>query len=124
MQALRAFEADGARASLTRAAQSLHLTHGAISHQIKALEAELGVRLFARAGRGIRLTDEGERFAQRVRGALAELAAAMRGAVGAQQPAPLACQRARPRSRRGGSCRAWVASSRRIRTSTSTCGQA
>ena len=74
MQALRAFEAAAREQSLTRAADSLHLTHGAISHQIKALEADLGVRLFARAGRGIRLTDEGERFAQRVRGALTELA--------------------------------------------------
>ena len=78
MQALRAFEAAASELSLTRAAHSLHLTHGAISHQIKALEADLGVRLFARAGRGIRLTDEGERFAQRVRGALNELANAVR----------------------------------------------
>jgi LysR family transcriptional regulator, glycine cleavage system transcriptional activator len=78
MQALRAFEAAARELSLTRAAASLHLTHGAISHQIKALEADLGVRLFARAGRGIRLTDEGERFAQRVRGALNELANAVR----------------------------------------------
>ena len=78
MQALRAFEAAASELSLTRAANSLHLTHGAISHQIKALEADLGVRLFARAGRGIRLTDEGERFAHRVRGALNELANAVR----------------------------------------------
>jgi LysR family transcriptional regulator, glycine cleavage system transcriptional activator len=78
MQALRAFEAAARELSLTRAGDSLHLTHGAISHQIKALEADLGVRLFARAGRGIRLTDEGERFAQRVRGALNELANAVR----------------------------------------------
>ena len=63
--------------SLTRAAESLNVTHGAISHQIKALEADLGVRLFERAGRGIRLTDEGERFASRVRAAFAELAAAV-----------------------------------------------
>ena len=78
MQALRAFEAAAREGSLTRAAESLHLTHGAISHQLKALEAELGVRLVERAGRGIRLTDEGERFAGRVRASLAELAAAVR----------------------------------------------
>jgi LysR family glycine cleavage system transcriptional activator len=53
------------------------LTHGAISHQIKALEADLGVRLVERAGRGIRLTDEGERFAARVRAAFAELTTAV-----------------------------------------------
>jgi LysR family glycine cleavage system transcriptional activator len=78
MQALRAFEAAARARSLTKAAATLHLTHGAISHQIKALEADLGVRLVERAGRGIRLTDEGERFANRVRIAFAELAAAVR----------------------------------------------
>jgi LysR family glycine cleavage system transcriptional activator len=75
MQALRAFEAAAREGSLTRAAESLHLTHGAISHQIKALEEDLGVPLVERAGRGIRLTDEGERFAARVRAAFAELSA-------------------------------------------------
>jgi LysR family glycine cleavage system transcriptional activator len=89
MQALRAFEAAAREQSLTRAADSLHLTHGAISHQIKALEADLGVRLVARAGRGIRLTDEGERFAQRVRAALTELAAAVQELTGRSNPRQL-----------------------------------
>ena len=78
MQALRAFEAAARMRSLTRAAESLHLTHGAISHQIKSLEADFGVRLVERAGRGIRLTDEGERFATRVRAVLADLGDAVR----------------------------------------------
>jgi LysR family glycine cleavage system transcriptional activator len=78
MQALRAFEAAARMRSLTRAAESLHLTHGAISHQIKSLEADFGVRLIERAGRGIRLTDEGERFATRVRAVLADLGDAVR----------------------------------------------
>jgi len=78
MSALRAFEAAARTGSLTRAAEALHLTHGAISHQIKALEADVGVRLVERAGRGIRLTDEGERLASRVRAALTELGDAMR----------------------------------------------
>jgi LysR family glycine cleavage system transcriptional activator len=77
MQALRAFEAAARLHSLTKAAQSLSLTHGAISHQIKALEGDLGVRLIERAGRGIRLTDEGDRFARRVRTAFAELTTAI-----------------------------------------------
>ena len=77
MQALRAFEATARERSLTKAAESLHVTHGAISHQIKSLEADLGVRLVERAGRGIRLTDEGERFAARVRTAFAELTTAV-----------------------------------------------
>jgi LysR family glycine cleavage system transcriptional activator len=77
MQALRAFDAAARAQSLTKAADALNLTHGAISHQIKSLERDLGVRLIERAGRGIRLTDEGERFATRVRAAFAELAAAV-----------------------------------------------
>lgn len=78
MQALRAFEAAARTRSLTRAAESLHLTHGAISHQIKSLEADFGVRLVERAGRGIRLTEEGERFASRVRAVLSDLGDAVR----------------------------------------------
>jgi LysR family glycine cleavage system transcriptional activator len=78
MQALRAFDAAARTGSLTRAAEMLHLTHGAISHQIKALEEEFDVKLVERSGRGIRLTDEGERFAMRLRGALNELGDAIR----------------------------------------------
>jgi LysR family glycine cleavage system transcriptional activator len=78
MQALRAFEATARLQSLTRAAAELYLTHGAISHQIKGLEDELGARLIERQGRGIRLTDEGERFAARIRSAFAELGDAIR----------------------------------------------
>ena len=86
MQALRALEATARLRSLTRAAGELNLTHGAISHQIKALEQDLGVRLIERAGRGIRLTDEGERFAARVRVAFDELGAAVREATDRANP--------------------------------------
>jgi LysR family glycine cleavage system transcriptional activator len=89
MQALRAFEAAARTRSLTRAAESLHLTHGAISHQIKALEADLGVSLVERAGRGIRLTDVGERFAGQVRSALAVIADAVREAGDRANPRQL-----------------------------------
>jgi LysR family glycine cleavage system transcriptional activator len=89
MQALRAFEAAARMRSLTRAAESLHLTHGAISHQIKALEADFGVRLVERAGRGIRLTDQGERFASRVRAALSDLADAVREVTESTSPRQL-----------------------------------
>ncbi|HSU45065.1 MAG TPA: LysR family transcriptional regulator, partial [Casimicrobiaceae bacterium] len=74
MQALRALEAAARTGSLTRAAEALSVTHGAISHQIKALEAMVGVPLIERAGRGIRMTDDGERLATRVRAALADVA--------------------------------------------------
>lgn len=78
MQALRAFEAAARTGSLTKAADALSVTHGAISHQIKSLEATLGVRLVERAGRGIRVTDDGARLATRLRAALAEIADALR----------------------------------------------
>jgi len=74
LPALRAFDAVARLGSLTRAAEALHLTHGAISHQVRALEADLGATLLERAGRGVRLTAHGERFAVHVRAALDRLA--------------------------------------------------
>ena len=44
LHALRTFEAAARHGNFTRAAAELHITHGAISHQMKALERELGVR--------------------------------------------------------------------------------
>jgi LysR family glycine cleavage system transcriptional activator len=80
MPALRAFEAAARTGSLTKAAQTLNVTHGAISHQIKALEDIVGVPLIERAGRGIRVTDDGQRLAARLRAALADIADAVREA--------------------------------------------
>ena len=57
--ALRAFEAAGRLGSFTRAAEELHLTQGAISHQIRDLERLLATKLFRREGRGLSLTDAG-----------------------------------------------------------------
>ena len=59
LNALRAFEASARHLSFTRAADELCVTQAAISHQIKALEARLGVGLFRRSNRGLKLTDEG-----------------------------------------------------------------
>lgn len=64
LNALRAFEAAARHLSLSRAAEELHLTHGAISHQVKALEALLGSALFQRRGRGVALTEAGEHLAE------------------------------------------------------------
>jgi LysR family glycine cleavage system transcriptional activator len=89
MQALRAFEAAARMGSLTKAASALNLTHGAISHQIKALEAMLGVRLIERAGRGVRVTDDGARLAGRIRSALADIADALREASERSNPRQL-----------------------------------
>ena len=56
--ALRAFEAAARHLSLTRAAEELHVTPAAISHQVKTLEDDLGLRLFDRTGRRLALTPE------------------------------------------------------------------
>ncbi len=73
LQTLRAFEAAARRMSMTLAAEELHLTHGAVSRQIKALEDYLGVRLFRRMTRRIELTDAGISFFGTVTRALSEL---------------------------------------------------
>ena len=57
--ALRAFEAASRHASLSAAAKELCVTHSAVSHQIKRLEAELGVSLFQRSNRGLKISAEG-----------------------------------------------------------------
>ncbi len=53
LNALRALEAAGRHMSLTRAAEQLHVTPAAVSHQIRLLEKDLGVNLFERKGRVI-----------------------------------------------------------------------
>ena len=60
LNALRAFEAAGRHLSFSRAADELHVTPAAVSHQIKALEAFLGVKLFRRRHRALLLTDAGQ----------------------------------------------------------------
>src|SRR5712672_3551090 len=60
LNALRAFEAAARHLSLTRAAQELHVTAGALSHQIRGLEDMLGVKLFERRVRAIALTPAGK----------------------------------------------------------------
>jgi LysR family glycine cleavage system transcriptional activator len=59
---LRAFEAAARLESVTRAAQELNVTQSAVSHQIKALEAWLGVTLVQRQGRKLALTDLGAAY--------------------------------------------------------------
>ena len=56
---LAAFEASARHLSLKQAAAERNVTPGAISHQIKALETEIGVLLFRRVHRGVELTDAG-----------------------------------------------------------------
>ena len=56
LNALRAFEAAARHLSLAKAAQELNVSPGAVSHQIRALEALLGIELFERRVRAIALT--------------------------------------------------------------------
>jgi LysR family glycine cleavage system transcriptional activator len=61
--ALRAFEAAARHENFSRAADELRLTHGAISHQVRALEEELGQPLFVRHGRQVKITHQAQQFA-------------------------------------------------------------
>ncbi|MFO6448713.1 LysR substrate-binding domain-containing protein [Erythrobacter sp. NE805] len=85
LQTLRALEAAARLGSYTRAAAELGLTHGAISHRLRALEERLGHALFTREGNGMRATPEALRLLVPVREALALLAAAFPAGAGEPQ---------------------------------------
>lgn len=68
---LRTFAAVAEEGHLTRAAARIHASQSTVSAQIRALEDELGVPLFVRAPRGMRLTPEGEALLQKARETLA-----------------------------------------------------
>ncbi|WP_217476980.1 LysR family transcriptional regulator [Stutzerimonas stutzeri] len=85
--ALRCFEVAARLENFSRAADELHLTHGAVSRAVRLLEDELGVTLFERRGRRVLLTDSGRTLARAVSGgfglmrqAVAELRASSRQA--------------------------------------------
>ncbi|MFC0710937.1 transcriptional regulator GcvA [Azorhizophilus paspali] len=73
LNGLKAFEAAARHMSFTKAAQELNVTQTAISHQIRRLEDELGVRLFLRLKDGLALTTEGHMYLPGVRSAFQEL---------------------------------------------------
>lgn len=73
LNALRAFEATARLGSVNRAAEELHVTHGAISRQLRVLEEALGQPLLARQGRGVALTAVGEQLQDGVRNAFDQL---------------------------------------------------
>ena len=76
LQTLRALEAAARLGSYTRAAAELGLTHGAVSHRLRALEVEVGHPLFVRDGNGMRPTPDALRLLVPVRQALELLATA------------------------------------------------
>ena len=77
LNALRAFEAAARHLSFRKAAEELHVTPAAISHQIKALEENLGVKLFRRVARGLELTGVAEACLLRLREGFDSLAEAV-----------------------------------------------
>src|SRR5579859_1519828 len=95
LKALPAFEIAAETLSFSAVARQLHLTHGAVSRQIKTLEDHLGTRLFARRrrSRSLELTAAGTAFAPVVRQALAliETAAARLVAPANQGPLVVSC---------------------------------
>jgi LysR family glycine cleavage system transcriptional activator len=62
LNALKAFETAARHLSFTKAAEELYVTQAAISHQIKALEDHLGLKLFLRKNRSLLLTEEGQSY--------------------------------------------------------------
>ncbi|WP_411034781.1 LysR substrate-binding domain-containing protein [Shinella sp. BYT-45] len=73
---LRAFEATARRGAVSAAARELNVTHGAVSHQIRALEESLGTALFERGGKRLKLTAQGALLLPAVTSAFNEIAAA------------------------------------------------
>jgi LysR family glycine cleavage system transcriptional activator len=73
LNGLRAFEAAARHLSFTQAATELNVTQTAISHQIRRLEEELGLRLFVRQNRSLALTPEAREYLPGVRAAFNDL---------------------------------------------------
>lgn len=76
MNAVRAFEAAARHVSFTKAAQELHVTHGAVSRQVALLESWLGTTLFRRSASQLTLTDAGRSYAAETTSMLDRLAVA------------------------------------------------
>jgi LysR family glycine cleavage system transcriptional activator len=74
LNALRTFEAAARHESFTRAAEELCVTQGAVSHQVKALETELGIKLFNRERQRLAITSAGRDYLAVVRDALDRIA--------------------------------------------------
>jgi DNA-binding transcriptional LysR family regulator len=89
LNALRAFEAVARLDGVGRAAEELHVTHGAVSRQLRALEDALGAPLFVRHGRGLMLTPLGRRLHEAAAGAFDPLRVAWAELQRGPQPATL-----------------------------------
>lgn len=73
LSALKAFEVTARCLSFSAAGREMNVTHAAIAQQVRALEKALNVQLVQRQGRGLALTDEGERLAADLRAGFARI---------------------------------------------------
>ncbi|MEI9987678.1 MAG: transcriptional regulator GcvA [Aliidongia sp.] len=89
LNALRAFEAAARHLSFLKAAEELHVTPGAVSQQVKALEEQLGIMLFRRLPRGVLLTDAGQLYGKRLAEIFDEIRRATADVVREAQPSGL-----------------------------------
>ncbi|MDR5752324.1 MULTISPECIES: transcriptional regulator GcvA [unclassified Caballeronia] len=80
LKSIQAFEAAARLSSFALAAEELFVTPSAISHQVKLLEEQLGVRLFHRVHRAVVLTDIGRTYAEEIGAAFGRIEAATRDA--------------------------------------------
>lgn len=86
LNALRSFEATARLGGVGRAAEALHVTHGAISRQLRLLEDHLGVALLERDGRGLRTTAAGRTLQAACTGAFEQIQAAVATVQRQQRP--------------------------------------
>ena len=77
LNALRAFESSARKLSFVKAAEELHVTPAAVSHQVKKLEEYLGLQLFRRLPRGLVLADSGQLLQAELREVFKRLDSAM-----------------------------------------------
>jgi len=77
LHSFKVFESVARLGSLAAAAVELHVTTGAVSQQVKALQASLGVELFAKRGRHLVLTASGRQLQKRVANAMGEISEAV-----------------------------------------------
>src|SRR5262245_12298044 len=113
LNALKAFEAAARHESFTRAAEELCVTQGAVSHQVKALEAELGLKLFNRERQRLLITEGGRAYLAVVRDAFDRIADGTQRLLQRQSGGALTVSTS-PNFARSGWSIAWAASPKPI----------
>ena len=89
LNALKSFEAAARHESFTKAARELNVTQGAVSHQVKALEERLGLRLFQRERQRLLITGAGRQYLEVVRDAFDRISMGTERLLEQQQNGPL-----------------------------------